>query len=71
MKKLKLEIELLYNDEIVHGNNPDAIDWFYSEILKGEDEALILHSNEIGDEIGIVKVIKIIDPEDPLNDKSD
>jgi hypothetical protein len=55
MHKLKIEIELIY-DDIFHYNDEEK-KWFFNEILK--KDKLILHSNEIGDEIGQVKVIKI------------
>ncbi len=63
MKKIKLEIELKYDAKMMHNGEKDKVskEWFFKEILgskKGND--LILHSNEICDEIGIVKVIKII-----------
>ena len=65
MKTIKLEIELTYDDNIMHEDDPDAIKWFYKDILEkeltNEDcPNLILHSNEIGDEVGVVKVIKIL-----------
>ena len=65
MKTIKLEIELTYDDIIMHGDDPDAIKWFYKDTLEkeltNEDYPnLILHSNEIGDEVGVVKVIKIL-----------
>lgn len=58
MKKIKLLIELKYDDKIMHGGDTDkeAKDWFFGEVLK---DKLILHSNEIGDEIGTVKVLEI------------
>lgn len=56
MKTIKLQIELTYDDTIIHGNDLEAIRWFKEEVL-GDD--LILHSNLIGDEIGAVKVIVI------------
>lgn len=57
-KKIKLEIELTYDQESMHGDNKEAIKWFFEEIL--QQDLLILHSNEIGDEIGTVKIIKIL-----------
>ena len=41
----------------MHGNDKEAINWFYNNILK---DTLILHSNEIGDKIGAVKIKRII-----------
>lgn len=58
MTKLKLTIELDYNAEIMHHDDPDAIEWFFKDILL--DDLLILHSDEIGDMIGTVKVLKIL-----------
>ena len=60
MKKLKLQIELTYDAKIMHGKDKDSIRWFYNDILLSRRKNdLILHSQEIGDEIGTVKVIKI------------
>ena len=59
METLKMTIELTYDAEIMHGGNKDkeSKEWFFNQILKGDN--LILHSNEIGDEVGEVKIIKI------------
>ena len=61
MKTIKLTVELTYNDEVMHENDQESIDWFYNDILKQQqnDELLLLHSNEIGDTIGEIKVIDI------------
>ena len=53
MRKIKMIIELTYDAEMMHGNDPEAIEWFEKEILGGE---LILHSNELGDEVGKVRI---------------
>lgn len=52
-------VELEYDDKLMHGGDYDkeAKDWFFKEILK---DKLILHSNEIGDEIGEIKTLKLI-----------
>ena len=57
--KIQLLIELDYDDRIIHGDDPEAVSWFYDDVLKGTDELLILHSNLIGDEIGLVKVLEV------------
>lgn len=57
MKKIKFEAVLTYDNKIMHGNDKESRDWFFNEILK---DKLILHSNEIGDEIGTVKIKRII-----------
>jgi len=60
MRRIRLEIELEYDNEIMHNEDQEAIDWFYNKILIGEGGQLLLHSNEIGDTVGKVKGIKII-----------
>jgi uncharacterized protein (DUF2384 family) len=61
MKKIKLLVEFNYSAEDMHDNTKESIDWFFKYILgsKRKDD-LVLHSNEIGDEIGVIKVLKII-----------
>ena len=62
--KLKLEIELEYNPDMMHGTDAESIAWFVEKVLKNPDEGeeLILHSNCIGDAIGVCKVTNIITP---------
>ena len=58
MAKIKMTIELDYDDDLMHGNDDDSIQWFFQDILKGDD----LHLGdfgELGDIIGRVKVINI------------
>ena len=59
--KIQLLIELDYDDRIIHGDDSEAVSWFYNDVLKGTDELLILHSNLLGDELGLVKVLEIKD----------
>lgn len=62
MPKLILEIELDY-PETMHGDDPEAFLWFRDSILLGADDEgseLFLHSNELGEEIGTVKVRSIL-----------
>lgn len=61
MKKIRLEIELEYDEELMHNDDQEAIDWFHNDILIGENGLLLLHSNEIGDGIGKVKGIRILE----------
>lgn len=64
MKKLMLEVELEYDDQTMHGDDHDSVAWFWNDVLlyPGKDGQLILHSNEIGDEIGTIKVLKVHEP---------
>ena len=63
MKKIKMEVELEYDEELIHGNDPESIDWFYHEVLlhPSKNGELILHSNEIGDEVGVIRVLKVME----------
>ncbi len=56
MTKLILLIELNYDAETMHGNDEEAREWFFSILT---NDRLILHSNEIGDEIGEVTVLEV------------
>lgn len=60
MKKRFL-VEVDYDPEIMHGNDPESIDWFYNKIMSGNGGKLLLHSNEIADIIGQVTVLKLMD----------
>lgn len=64
MKRLKLVAVLEYDDDAMHGSDPDAIEWFRDAVLLGgmdESSSLLLHSNELGDTIGEVRVLSIED----------
>jgi len=60
--KIRLEIELEYDDDLMTGGEPESRAWFLGHILTGTSGKLILHSNEIGDELGPVTVIRQIEP---------
>lgn len=66
MSKLKMVVEFTYDANLMHGEDKESVDWFFN-LLKSEE--LIVHSNEIGDEIGTVRVLKISDssPSDSLS----
>lgn len=51
MKTIKIEGEFTYDDELFPEEDND---WFYNEILLKEN--LYVHSNEIGDEVGNLKI---------------
>ena len=57
MKTIKIEAIFTYDDNIMHGEDIEGLLWFYNDILL--KEKLILHSNEIGDEIGMIKITKV------------
>jgi hypothetical protein len=58
MKKIKLEIELEYNEDLFHGDDKSAINWFVGDLKQSSNkDGILLHSNLIGDTIGSVKVL--------------
>ena len=57
MKTIHLLISLTYDDEIMHDPDEAGKEWFFEEVLNGG--GLFLHSNEIGDTVGEVKVLPI------------
>ena len=63
MAKLKMLIELDYDAEVMHGTEGDSLEWFANYVLMNtaDDGRLILHSNEIGDEVGTVRVLVVHD----------
>ena len=63
MKSLKLEIELTYDDEAMYVDDKEGREWFLNDVLM-DPEGLTLFSNEIGDVVGDVKVVRIIEDED-------
>lgn len=62
MAKLTLTIELDYDAETMHGDDAESKAWFFSEILHDEIGELLLHSNNIGDTLGVVRVISVAAP---------
>jgi len=60
--KLSLEVEIEYEEDLMHGDDKDAIAWFHNQVLFSY-ETLILYSTCIGSEIGLVKVTRIIHEE--------
>ena len=60
MRTINMKIKLTYDDEVIHGNDKESIDWFENWILIGKGGLLVLHSNEIGDNVGKVEGIKIL-----------
>ena len=65
MKTITLKIELTYDDDSMHGNTPDGLEWFRHVVLlqngrAEDDNRLLLHSQMIGDEIGEVRVLSIL-----------
>ena len=59
MKRIKMVIELEYDDELHHSCDGDkeSKDWFYEEVLEINNSSLLLLSNEIGIEVGFVNVL--------------
>ena len=64
--KLKIIGEVLLPKKDYDFKHEDEVEWFDEEVLRGD--SLILHSNEIGDELGEFKTISYVvyDCDDPL-----
>ena len=64
MAKLRMIIELEYNEQVMHGDDKESYDWFICEVLAASPSdfpnALSLHSNLIGDFVGDVELISIL-----------
>lgn len=60
MAKVLMTVELDYDADITHGSDEIAITWFFEEILSDEKGLLLLHSNEIGDTVGSIRVISAV-----------
>lgn len=56
--KVKMLVEFDYDEKTAYGNNPEARQWFFENILGGDD--LLLLSLEVGDEIGAIKVLRFL-----------
>jgi len=67
MKTIRMTVDLEYDDEQMHGNNLEEIEWFHKEILR--DGGLTLHSNELGDIIGDITLIRE-EPESTPNSRT-
>jgi hypothetical protein len=61
MKTIRLTVDLTYDEQIMHSDDPEDYAYFVENVLKNSKtgEQLILHSNYIGDEVGEIKVIEI------------
>jgi hypothetical protein len=59
MKKLLLTCVLEYDDELMHGDDEESRDWFFSDILDTKG-GLLLHSNELGDTVGRIIDVEVV-----------
>jgi len=66
MTTLTLKITLEYDEDLMHGDDESSREWFRSSILQADH--LVLHSNEIGDEVGTIKAVSIL-PNDQEEEK--
>lgn len=65
--KIKMLVELEYDEKSLYGNDKEGVDWFFNDILK--DNVLNLHSNELGDSVGEIKILSFIN-EEALNENN-
>ena len=57
MKRLKMQIELSYDEDLMYGDDVDGKEWFFHQLNMIDN--LWLFASDIGDEVGTVKVISI------------
>lgn len=57
-RNLLLTVRLTYDPDIMHDDDPAAVEWWRREILGGP---LLLHSNELGDTVGEITVLWVED----------
>jgi hypothetical protein len=57
MKTIRLTIDLTYDDELMHEDDSDGIEWFKS-ILLG-DSLQLFEFGDICDTLGLVKVVEM------------
>ena len=57
MKRIKIRASIIYDDEMMHGDDQDAIKWFFNDILGGDE--LRVWSETIGDDIGSLRDLSI------------
>ena len=57
MRTIRLTVDLTYNEQVMHSNEPEEIEWFKS-ILLG-DHLQLGDFGDLGDMIGSVKVVKM------------
>jgi len=57
MKTIRLTIDLTYDEQVMHGNEPEEIEWF-TRMLLGDDLELG-DFGDLGDMIGSVKVVEM------------
>ena len=61
--KVKMLIEVDCENMAFSLDDPDSVQWFGQDVLMNqtEDGALYLHSNEVGDTVGRVRVLVVHD----------
>jgi len=59
MKTLKMEIELTYDDDAMHGSEKESLECFFEQVMLEQKEPLLLHSVTAMNTVGKVKVLSI------------
>lgn len=56
--KLQLIVELTYDAQLMHGNDPEAMTWFFERVL-GPSAQLTLFSDALGDLVGTLQIFAL------------
>lgn len=57
MRKIRLLIELEYDDVVMHGDDVDSKRWFDEDVL-GSPHLYLGEQGDLGDHVGYVRVIE-------------
>jgi hypothetical protein len=57
MRTIRLTVDLTYDEQVMHGDEPEEIEWF-TRMLLGDDLELG-DFGDLGDMIGSVKVVEM------------
>jgi hypothetical protein len=58
MKTIKIVGELTYDDQLMHGDDPEDIKWFYDLVVMG-DSLEVMDFGDLGDNVGKFKVLEV------------
>ena len=60
MARIRFEAELDYDGDLICGDDEESKEWFLNQILGNQCGDLILHSNDVGDTVGTIRLIRIL-----------
>lgn len=61
MGKIRLEVELEYDDSVCNDKVKEDQKWVHEQILTGDMSGLTLRSHHLGDDVGKIRVLRLFD----------